>query len=84
MYFLVVFVLSLVAVYGLAGVECVLRLLLEVSGSFFVLTVLSSIKIWYAFGVLLKKTLAWRPLYDARFVHYGSDAESILLVGRPK
>jgi hypothetical protein len=50
-----VVVLSVVAVFGLAGVVLLLRSLLAASGSVLVLKPLPSIKLWYAFGVLSKK-----------------------------
>jgi hypothetical protein len=55
-----VFVVSVVAVFGLAGVELVLHSLLAASGSVLVLKPLPSIKIWYAFGVPEKKKFGWR------------------------
>jgi hypothetical protein len=48
-----------VAVLGLAGVEFVLHSLFAASCSLLVLKILSSIKIWYAFGVLSKKQFGW-------------------------
>ena len=53
MFFLVVLVfLSVVAVFGLAGVKLLLCLLFAASGSVLVLKPLPFIKVWYAFGVL--------------------------------
>jgi hypothetical protein len=54
----IVIVLSIVAVFGLAGVECVLHSLLAASGVFLVLKPLPSITVWYVVGVLsIKKEL---------------------------